>query len=76
METFVTYWVGISLAAFFRRGKCWRYNDGNEDARRTHIEMDINAVLLELFILLLLFIAKIKCYNTTTMSIFIIVKES
>ena len=27
METFVTYWVGISLAAFFRRGKCWRYNE-------------------------------------------------
>ena len=27
METFVTYWVGISFAAFFRRGKCWRYNE-------------------------------------------------
>ena len=25
MESFVTYWVGISLAAFFRRGKCWRF---------------------------------------------------
>ena len=44
--------------------------------RRAHIEMDRNAVLLEQFSLRLLFIAKIKCYNSTTMSIFIIVKES
>ena len=28
-----------------------RTHDGNEDARRAHIEMDRNAVLLELFIL-------------------------
>ena len=38
---------------------------GSEETRRrrAHIEMDRNAVLLEQFILCLLFIAKIKCYN-------------